>query len=200
MLLLLFLPNVLGLRPYPPQVHRAVQALLPPTPPLGVWSPWSSWSPCSVSCGQGVRMQGRECRGRKWQGPELKAQCRGVSKRLQVCHLQPCSSTRVREVAGRDSQCRALGAMWRASGQTSSLLPCTLFCHKQGTWGPPMAWGSVRDGTPCNPFDNSTSASFSSMPTTNICVEGSCKVTFLFSCLSISSTYQGESGSRSVRH
>ena len=173
MLFLLFLPNVLGSRPYPPQVHRAVQALLPASPPLGAWSPWSSWSPCSVSCGQGVRMQGRVCRGRKWQDRELKALCRGVTRRLQVCHLQPCSSTRVSEVRGRDSQCRALGAGWRESGPSSTLAPCTLFCHKQGTWGPPMAWGSVRDGTPCTqpqPFDNNNG--FSS----NLCVDGSCKV------------------------
>ena len=173
MLFLLFLPNVLGSRPYPPQVHRAVQALLPASPPLGAWSPWSSWSPCSVSCGQGVRMQGRVCRGRKWQDRELKALCRGVTRRLQVCHLQPCSSTRVSEVRGRDSQCRALGAGWRESGPSSTLAPCTLFCHKQGRWGPPMAWGSVRDGTLCTqpqPFDNNNG--FSS----NLCVDGSCKV------------------------
>ena len=175
MLLLLFLSNVLGLRPYPPQVHRAVQALLPASPPLGAWSPWSSWSPCSVSCGHGVRMQGRVCRGRKWQDRELKALCRGVSRRLQVCHLQPCSSTRGSEVGGRDSQCGALGAGWRASGPSSSstLTPCILFCHKQGMWGPPITWGSVRDGTPCThpePFDNNT------IRTINICVDGTCKV------------------------
>ena len=174
MLLLLFISNVLGLRPYPPQVHQAVQALLPPSPPLGAWSPWSSWSSCSVSCGQGVRMQGRVCRGR-----ELKALCRGVSRRLQVCHLKPCSSSSGSEVRGRSGQCRVLGAMWRVL--SSTLAPCTLFCHKQGTWGPPMTWGSVRDGTPCTqsaPFDNNTS--FSSVLTTNICVEGTCKVAFLF--------------------
>ena len=178
MLLLLFLPNVLGLRPYPLQVHRSVQALLPPNPPLGIWSPWSSWSPCSVSCGQGVQMQARQCRGRKWQDAEFKALCRGVRKRLHVCHKQPCSSTWGSEVTGRESQCRALGAMWRASYPPSTLVPCTLFCHKQGTWGPPMAWGSVRDGTPCTPgsSDNNTSTSFSSITTTNICVAGSCKV------------------------
>ena len=186
MLLLLFLPNVLGLRPYPLEVHRAVQALLPSTPPLGIWSPWSSWSPCSVSCGQGVRMQGRECRGRKWQGPKFKGLCRGVSKRLQVCHKEPCSSTWGSEVTGRESQCRALGARWRVSYPPSTRFPCTLFCHKQGKLGPPIAWGSVRDGTPCTPgsFDNNTSTSLSSTTTTNICVAGSCKVAclFLFRC------------------
>ena len=171
MFLLFFLtPTTLGLRPYPPLVHRAAQSLLPPNPPMGVWSPWSAWSPCSVSCSRGVRTQGRECRGRNWKDSDSGALCRGVSKRLQVCHRPPCSST-----WSRESQCRTLGPMWRASDPRSILQPCTLFCHKQGTQGKPVAWGAVRDGSPCTPVA-SNNTSFSSRTTTNMCVAGSCKV------------------------
>ena len=173
LLLLLFLPSFLCSRPYPLQVHRAVKELLPIRAAQGAWASWSSWSPCSVSCGEGVRVQRRRCR-------DQKTLCRGIGTRLQVCHEPPCSSGLSSDISGRDSQCRAMGANWRSSNLPPSLASsCTLFCHKQGSQGPPVAWGSVRDGTPCynsTPSQNPVSSSFSSM--SNICLGGNCKVSF----------------------
>ena len=175
LLLLLFLPSLLCSRPYPLQVHRAVKELLPSmaASAQGAWASWSSWSPCSVSCGEGVRVQRRRCR-------DQKTLCRGIGTRLQVCHELPCSSGSSSDLSGRDSQCRAMGAKWRSSNLPPSLASsCTLFCHKQGSQGPPVAWGSVRDGTPCynsTPSQNPVSSSFSSM--SNICLGGNCKVSF----------------------
>ena len=47
------------------------------------WGQWSQWSPCSTTCGEGVRDRIRLCEG-------FPSQCNGPSEQEQVCVLPAC--------------------------------------------------------------------------------------------------------------
>lgn len=53
------------------------------------WSPWESWSPCSASCGQGIRLRTRNClqSDGRFAGQN---DCDGVKSEAQICQIAPC--------------------------------------------------------------------------------------------------------------
>lgn len=50
-------------------------------PCLGEWSAWSEWTPCSASCGSGVRQRHRKCSS---------SGCKGFNKEYEYCKLRRC--------------------------------------------------------------------------------------------------------------
>ncbi|XP_048355479.1 thrombospondin type-1 domain-containing protein 1 [Sphaerodactylus townsendi] len=59
---------------------------------IGHWSVWQAWSPCSVTCGDGVRERYRECLA---SFPVLLKQgCNGKNQEISPCSLEECSTTK----------------------------------------------------------------------------------------------------------
>ena len=48
---------------------------------ISAWTPWSMWTACSVSCGGGVRVRYRSCKG---------TICQGSSNDIQSCNKGRC--------------------------------------------------------------------------------------------------------------
>ncbi|XP_066467548.1 thrombospondin type-1 domain-containing protein 1 [Tiliqua scincoides] len=59
---------------------------------VAYWSLWQAWSPCSVSCGDGIRVRYRECLS----SFPLLAQpgCSGRPQEVSPCSLEECSTTK----------------------------------------------------------------------------------------------------------
>uniref|UniRef100_A0A8D0L2K1 Thrombospondin type 1 domain containing 1 n=1 Tax=Sphenodon punctatus TaxID=8508 RepID=A0A8D0L2K1_SPHPU len=55
---------------------------------VGSWSPWQAWTPCSVTCGDGVRERFRNCLPLLPVNPA----CLGTSTELSLCSLEECST------------------------------------------------------------------------------------------------------------
>ncbi|XP_065836475.1 properdin-like [Oscarella lobularis] len=51
------------------------------------WSDWSSWSPCSKTCGEGIRSKKRKCIN-----PSSDDECKGHRKERERCNTKPCQS------------------------------------------------------------------------------------------------------------
>nr|XP_056712396.1 thrombospondin type-1 domain-containing protein 1 [Euleptes europaea] len=72
----------------PPQAKECVLILRN----IGHWSLWQAWSPCSVTCGDGVRERNRECLA---SFPVLLKQgCNGMHQEISPCSLEECSTTK----------------------------------------------------------------------------------------------------------
>nr|XP_060642724.1 thrombospondin type-1 domain-containing protein 1 [Anolis sagrei ordinatus] len=61
-------------------IHRSVVS----------WSLWQAWSPCSVTCGNGVRERTRECLASV---ATNKPSCVGKQQEMSPCSLEECSTT-----------------------------------------------------------------------------------------------------------
>ncbi|XP_061478370.1 LOW QUALITY PROTEIN: thrombospondin type-1 domain-containing protein 1 [Rhineura floridana] len=58
---------------------------------VGSWRLWQAWSPCSVTCGDGIRERHREC---LTSFPFLlKQECAGRQQETSLCSLEECSTT-----------------------------------------------------------------------------------------------------------
>lgn len=53
------------------------------------WSPWETWSPCSASCGQGIRLRSRNCLQSDGRFAGL-YECDGLPSETQICQIAPC--------------------------------------------------------------------------------------------------------------
>ncbi|XP_025113419.1 uncharacterized protein LOC112575657 [Pomacea canaliculata] len=145
----------------------------PDGPPAvdGGWSDFDQeWSPCSRSCGGGVRVKTRRCNNPK---PRLGGKpCQGLKIMAELCNMQPCS---ISQEIYRNEQCALTDSdpyngnlyHWVPISDTGSQ-QCELHCKADGR-------GSVvlrqldrknfyKDGTICS----ATNASFSR------CVDGIC--------------------------
>ena len=49
------------------------------------WAAWSSWSTCSNTCGHGLRVRERPCRGQS-------QSCHGRNKEEETCERGPCTT------------------------------------------------------------------------------------------------------------
>lgn len=54
------------------------------TQPCADWGCWGDWSPCSVSCGKGVRFRQRKCIG---------DDCEGNSREEDACDMGSCENS-----------------------------------------------------------------------------------------------------------
>ncbi|KAL5016463.1 hypothetical protein ScPMuIL_006052 [Solemya velum] len=52
----------------------------------GSWKLWVDWSPCTVSCGGGLRNRSRECDEAKFNGTD----CIGPAEQSELCETDPC--------------------------------------------------------------------------------------------------------------
>ncbi|XP_048218195.1 papilin isoform X3 [Perognathus longimembris pacificus] len=156
MLLLLFLPLLLTATPgsKASQVRRQSDG----------WGAWGEWSPCSRTCGGGVRFRERPCYSQRRDGG---ASCVGPARSHQICRTESCPHG-TRDF--RAQQCADLDGM-EFQGQRYRWLPyygapnqCELNCIPKGENFYYRHREAVVDGTPCEPGKR------------DICVEGTCRV------------------------
>ncbi|XP_078468260.1 A disintegrin and metalloproteinase with thrombospondin motifs 9-like [Lampetra planeri] len=137
----------------------------------GSWGSWGPFTPCSRSCGGGVRSSERDC-GK----PEPRNggnYCVGRRMRFRSCSTEPCPKGRrdfrddqCSEFDGRHFNINGLSPTVRWVSKYSGILlkdRCKLFCRVTGTTAYYQLRDRVMDGTPCGPDTN------------DICVQGLCR-------------------------
>ncbi|KAM8975851.1 thrombospondin type-1 domain-containing protein 1 [Pelodytes ibericus] len=67
---------------------------------IETWSLWQSWSPCSTTCGDGVRERHRECLTISSDNPS----CNGSPKETSLCSLDDCSSVKPSSKSTKNSK------------------------------------------------------------------------------------------------
>ncbi|KAM4853982.1 papilin [Thomomys bottae] len=156
MLLLLFLPLLLTEAPgsKASQVRRQSDH----------WGSWGQWSPCSRTCGGGIRFRERPCHSHRRDGG---ASCVGPARSHQMCRTESCPPG-TRDF--RAQQCADLDSM-EFQGRRYRWLPyygapnqCELNCIPKGENFYYRHREAVVDGTPCEPGKR------------DVCVEGTCRV------------------------
>ncbi|KAL9987521.1 hypothetical protein ACROYT_G001844 [Oculina patagonica] len=122
---------------------------------------WSVWSPCSRTCGIGIKFKGQLCLR------ENKALCEKTSRIYETCNTQPCpqGSANFRDVQcgqynGRDIFINGGRAKWMSYVRGEN--QCLLFCYPYGE-DLFYYFGRAKDGTQCSkePY--------------GVCVFGRCK-------------------------
>nr|DBA18217.1 TPA: hypothetical protein GDO54_016492 [Pyxicephalus adspersus] len=123
----------------------------------GKWSPWGSWTPCSVSCGGGLRQRSRECSSPQPQYGGHK--CKGKAFENEFCNGDLCP------IHGNWGSWSAWGTCSRTcnggqrrrhrtcdspvpshngrgcAGKDTEIHKCnTEMCPADGNWGPWEAW------------------------------------------------------------
>ncbi|XP_048245081.1 A disintegrin and metalloproteinase with thrombospondin motifs 18-like isoform X1 [Haliotis rufescens] len=152
-----------------------------PPPRDGGWSEWDSeWSPCSRTCGGGVRIKTRTCdRPRPLFGGK---KCEGFDSKAEICNLEPCTAPQSQY---REEQCAATD-IYPLGGRHLHWLPgdtvgdsvCMLYCSPEGVETIHLRGVGTstdyKDGTECDSADGGTY---------NRCVSGKCRA---FGCDGVS--------------
>ncbi|XP_033762816.1 A disintegrin and metalloproteinase with thrombospondin motifs 7-like isoform X4 [Pecten maximus] len=134
-----------------------------PTPVHGGWSSWSvDWTPCSRTCGGGVRVKTRKCNE-----PEPRfggRDCAGESSLAKMCNMKSCPTN----TDFRAEQCAATNR-YPLDGKTYNWLPyndnlCTMRCYDSYANIVDYRADSYKDGTECK-----IAGTFSR------CISGHCK-------------------------
>ncbi|ESP05551.1 hypothetical protein LOTGIDRAFT_55123, partial [Lottia gigantea] len=132
------------------------------------WDNWSFWSPCSRTCGQGVKVRTRQCL--VWDGEKFSRThitgCNGADIRYKVCHRRKCSR---QEGDYRSQQCSLLSRKPFLTTKYSKWLPshsldrpCYLHCRPD-IGSRSYNFGKVQDGIKCYKTGSS------------VCISGKCK-------------------------
>ncbi|XP_052863931.1 thrombospondin type-1 domain-containing protein 4 [Anopheles cruzii] len=147
-----------------------------------MFGPWSSWTPCSRSCGGGVKTQHRPCwkreyiNGKKSAKPAVESsECIGIIKRYHLCNEQDCPGP---DGDFREQQCASFNSqsfqekryIWEAFVKEDA--ECELNCKPIGMRYFATLNQTVIDGTSCNKPTDYFRRSNSGR---GICVEGVCK-------------------------
>uniref|UniRef100_A0AAV2M1J6 Properdin n=1 Tax=Knipowitschia caucasica TaxID=637954 RepID=A0AAV2M1J6_KNICA len=126
----------------------------------GGWGPWSAPGPCSVSCGEGIRLSvrvcdqpppqygGRFCEGPSTQSSQCSGPCPVVSSWTGWSQWSDCSEPCVPDGGEaphrtRHRTCFTLGDSEPCQGPQQESGPCPdlSFCQVHGSWGPWSAFG-----------------------------------------------------------
>ncbi|XP_074650847.1 A disintegrin and metalloproteinase with thrombospondin motifs 6-like [Tubulanus polymorphus] len=130
----------------------------------GEWSEWSEWTPCTRTCGGGVKFAERHCNnpppssGGKY--------CLGERKRFKLCNIEACDE---KDVSFRFQQCQEFntipykGSLFSWTPVSSPATPCQLHCKPTSRFFSVMLKDIVIDGTPCRPGNR------------DMCISGKCK-------------------------
>ncbi|KAM4548643.1 hemicentin-1 isoform 1-T1 [Odontesthes bonariensis] len=148
-----------GGRPCEGKAVEVIMCSVRPCPLAGNWGSWLQWSPCSETCGKGMKSRIRLCNNPPpaFDGP----QCEGTDTQSQVCKEKPCP------VDGKWSSWMSWGACSVSCGggnrQRTRLCASPApqhggrkcegndvlidFCNNDpcpinGNWGPWSSWGS----------------------------------------------------------
>ncbi|XP_020909865.2 A disintegrin and metalloproteinase with thrombospondin motifs 3 isoform X2 [Exaiptasia diaphana] len=78
-----------------------------PKPVNGDWSKWSAFGPCSMTCGQGIKIRARACNAPKPRYGGLP--CKGSAIDVSFCNSKPCSSIPPTYDQIRYNQCEQRG-------------------------------------------------------------------------------------------
>ncbi|XP_050084758.1 thrombospondin type-1 domain-containing protein 4-like [Anopheles aquasalis] len=147
-----------------------------------LFGPWSNWTPCSRSCGGGVKMQYRACLKREYINGKKSTkaavesfECIGIIKRYHLCNEQDCPPS---DGDFRDQQCTSFNNqsfegkryIWEAFVKEDA--ECELNCKPIGMRYFATLNKTVIDGTSCiKPTDYFRRSN----GRRGICVEGVCK-------------------------
>ncbi|XP_067139893.1 A disintegrin and metalloproteinase with thrombospondin motifs 3-like [Centruroides vittatus] len=148
-------------------IETKLDDLIHHNPQNGQWGTWSEFTPCSRSCGIGVRFRIRKCDNpRPLYGGKY---CAGKSEELEICNIESCPFL----TDFREEQCFQIQKYMQLSSKQSQLtwlpfepedisLKCKLTCMSKET--KEFLFGeNVIDGTYCS-YDNRNS----------ICIQGHC--------------------------
>uniref|UniRef100_H2ZL21 Peptidase M12B domain-containing protein n=1 Tax=Ciona savignyi TaxID=51511 RepID=H2ZL21_CIOSA len=145
----------------------------------GNWGEWSRFGDCSRRCGGGIKSAHRECDSPK---PQYGGRyCTGKRKKFRPCNYQECpeeTDIRAEQCAAYNNWSRHHRHRIRGIGPDAEWIPkydgillqdrCKLICQVKSEDQYAVPWyvlkPKVINGTPCGP------------DTTDICVEGVCKM------------------------
>jgi len=94
------------------------------------WTEWSQWTVCSVSCGGGLRLMKRECKG-----SESDANCEGPNEVSQTCNIQPCPKTWSKCSVTCGGGIKTVVGATYSETKTCNIQPCP-------TWSEWSSWSS----------------------------------------------------------
>ncbi|XP_050394785.1 ADAMTS-like protein 2 [Patella vulgata] len=141
------------------------------------WSAWSEFTPCSRSCGLGIKSRLRNCyKSGKTAIQVSTTHCHGDSREYSLCNAQPCpsGSRHFRNLQcsffnGQKYQGKVYNWTWYDPGlnQTetfNNIVPCSLLCTPLNSFGTAVVKFSshVVDGTSCGGDDS------------GVCIAGKC--------------------------
>lgn len=55
-----------------------------------MWTDWESWTPCSKSCGSGIKSRRRRCIQLNGEPAVDESECKGVNYESELCEMLPC--------------------------------------------------------------------------------------------------------------
>ncbi|KAK6194686.1 hypothetical protein SNE40_000273 [Patella caerulea] len=141
------------------------------------WSAWSEFTPCSRSCGLGIKSRLRNCyKSGKTALQVSITHCNGDAREYSVCNVQPCPSgsrdfrnLQCSFFNGRKHQGKVYNWTWHDPGlnQTeffNNIVPCSLLCRPLNSPATAVVKFSshVVDGTSCSGDDS------------GVCIAGKC--------------------------
>uniref|UniRef100_UPI0035901066 A disintegrin and metalloproteinase with thrombospondin motifs 18-like n=1 Tax=Myxine glutinosa TaxID=7769 RepID=UPI0035901066 len=137
-----------------------------PKPVNGRWSLWTAWSPCSYSCGGGVRRKERHCTNPR---PQYGGRyCSGRGKVFRLCNTLACpaNSTEFRALQCAEfngKPFRGWYYKWKPYTRVEDKDICRLYCMAEDFNFFFAMSGKAKDGTRC--YENRL----------DVCVEGVCQ-------------------------
>ncbi|XP_064650357.1 A disintegrin and metalloproteinase with thrombospondin motifs 6-like [Lineus longissimus] len=119
----------------------------------GSWSSWSSfWSPCSRTCGGGVKIKQRYCNNPKPLYGGTK--CKGVDLMADICNIQPCETSQdeYQEEQCADTNKEPLNGVyydWIPDKKRDISQQCQMYCKGREQRTVHMRRAKYTDGTSC---------------------------------------------------